>query len=186
MPAPTFKRLTAEAPLLLTIGVASLLMATIIRFVIIPGYLNIYTLQKENKHYQELISSESGYTAIKQEITGKIDTLTKRITPVEDRKETTTDLSGFLETLIAVGRKADIRFVRMQPQEESVTKDFRLNPVMLALTTTYHELGQFITELEKLPHLFRVERLALSASKTGKCDVNLLITCLIPLEQNNE
>ena len=174
------KKLVNEAPILLIVGIACLLVTVVFRFVFIPGYQQIHTLKKEYRHYQDQISSESGYKEIKLKITGKIDTLTARIAPETEQKDTATDLSGYLEKLIAVGRKADIRFVRMQPQEESVTRDYRLNPVMLALTTTYHELGQFITELEKLPNLFRVDRLALSASETGKCDVKLLVTCLIP------
>jgi len=174
------KKLVTEAPILLLVGFACLAATSAFRFVVIPGYLQIYTHKKEYKHYQDLISSESGYQEIKLKITGKIDTLSGRIAPETEQKKTATDLSGYLEELIAVGRKADIRFVRMQPQEESTTQDYRLNPVMLALTTTYHELGQFITELEKLPNLFRVDRLALSASRSGKCDVKLLVTCLIP------
>lgn len=179
MPTSYLKKLTTEAPILLLIGIACLSAISVFRFVLIPGYLQINIHKKEYSHYQDLISSESGYKEIKKKITGKIDTLNTRILPESEKKETGTDLSGYLEKLIAVGRKADIRFVRMEPQEESVTRDYRLNPVMLALTTTYHELGQFITELEKLPYLFRVERLALSASRTGKCDVRLLVTCLI-------
>ena len=178
-----FKKLVYEAPLLVLMSTVFLILAILIRFAVLPLYTKLLVQQKELNHFQSLISSESGYALIKKDISRKIDILKTKISPQPDEKKVTADLSSYLETLIAVARKADIRFVRMQPQEESRNSDFSLHPVLLALTTTYHELGQFLAALEKLPHLFQVNRLAMSATVSSKCEVKLLVTCLIPLEQ---
>ncbi|MBN1577904.1 MAG: type 4a pilus biogenesis protein PilO [Chitinispirillaceae bacterium] len=152
------------------------------RFAILPQITRFIVNKKEQARYKTLISSENGYRQIKQEITDKIELLRNRLAPLPKQKTASRDLGGYLEMLIAVARKNDIRFVRIQPQDEEQAADRILCPVMLVLTTTYHELGRFITALEKLPNLFSVDRLAMEATAEGKCDVKLLVTCLIPMK----
>ncbi len=177
-----FRRLINEAPLLFFGGLMLAAAVALVRYVMLPQIEQLVAHQQELAHYQSLISSENGYAQIKQEITGKIQILKSRLIPQPEQKKLTADLSSFLEMLINIARKADIQFIRMQPQEESKNADYTLCPVMLVLTTTYHELGQFIAALEKLPHLFRIDRLAMAATSEGRCEVKILVTCLIPLE----
>ena len=178
-----FKKLTHESPLFFLCGLALLLTVSLLRFAILPQFTRLVTTQKELVRYRSLISSETGIRRIKQDITGKIEVLKNRLAPSPEQKKITNDVSGFLEMLITVARKADIRFVRIQPQAEVQTTDHTLSPVMLVCTTTYHELGQFIAALEKIPDRFSVDRLAIDAAANGKCNVKLLVTCLIPREQ---
>ena len=88
--------------------------------------------------------------------------------------------------LIAIARKSEVRFSRMQPQEEQSSDLFTEYPVLLSFTNSYHELGQFIAALEKLPYLFSVDRVAISTNDKGACDVRLLVTCHIPKGGGNE
>jgi Tfp pilus assembly protein PilO len=181
-----FKKLIFEAPLLVFTGSTMLVVVLLARYLMLPICEEIIDRRRELAHYHSLISSESGYAIIKKEISKKNAILESRLSPKNKEKNTPVDLSGFLETLITVAKKADIRFVRMQPQKESRDRDYVHFPVLLELTTTYHELGQFITELEKLPYLFQVNRLAMSALAGGKCEVKLLVTCLIPGDEPDE
>lgn len=186
MHTSSFKKLTFEAPLVLFTCGTLLIAVLLTRFLLLPTVQEITRNQVELRHYTTLISSESGYATLKNELRKKLELLESRLSSNNGEKNTPADLSSFLETLIAVAKKADIRFVRMQPQTESHDRDFTLSPVLLELTTTYHALGQFIAELEKLPHLFTVTRLAISASRGGNCEVKLLATCLVPGDGNNE
>ena len=186
MPSVTYRTLIDEAPLLLAVSTAVVIIAAITHFIVVPNYLNLVRFRSELTHYRSIISSESGYQLIKNEIAGKIDTLNAHLKPLPDQKKLANDPGSYLEMLITVARKADIRFIRMQPQEETRTDEMIRYPVLLVLSTTYHELGQFISAIEKLPFLFFIDRLAIDANSAGKCDVKLLVTCLIPKESSNE
>ncbi|MBN1309425.1 MAG: type 4a pilus biogenesis protein PilO [Chitinispirillaceae bacterium] len=176
------KKLTREAPLALVAGIALLFIAALLRFALLPQIDRLILNRRELTRYRTLISSENNYREIKQEITNKIKLLRNRLAPLPKQKKDSGDLSGYLETLIDVARKHNIRFGRIQPQDEMHTADFDFYPVLLVLTTSYHELCRFITALEKLPTLFSVDRLAMDAASEGKCDIKLLVTCIIPAE----
>ncbi len=178
----TAKKVRDEAPLLFITSVSLLVTIVMVRYGLIPQFRSLATREKELAHFGAQISSESGYALIKKEIREKQEILEKKLSNLEERETITADPGSYLETLISVARKADIRFVRVQPQEESRKEDVVLYPVLLELTTTYHELGHFVAALEKLPHLFRIDRCGLESNPEGKCDVRLLVTCLIPRE----
>ena len=173
-------KITGEAPLLCLFSAAIAVVALVAHFFIIPVYGTILQRRAALSHYQSIISSESGYQLLKKEIAVKIDTLQSRLAPLPEQKKVTADPGSYLELLIAIARTSDVRFSRIQPQEEQSGTDLTRYPVMLSLTTTYHELGRFVSSLEKIPYLFTVDRLAVTATKNGKCDVRLLVTCLIP------
>jgi Tfp pilus assembly protein PilO len=80
--------------------------------------------------------------------------------------------------LIARAGAADIRFVKMLPQQEVVHGDRIEFPVVLETTASYHSLGRFVSSLEKLPAVLRIERLAITAQKSD-LDVKILITCFL-------
>ena len=186
MPVINTRTIINEAPLLCSVSAVAAVVAATLHFVFFPYFSQLQTSRAELQHYESIISSESGYQTLKDEIADKIDTLKVRLTPHPDQTRVSNDPGSYLEMLITVARKAEIRFARMQPQEESQTADFINYPVLLALTSTYHELGQFIAAIEKLPHMFTVDRLAIEATGVGRCNVKLLVTCHIPKEQNNE
>ena len=179
------RKLIQEAPLFFIVTTALLVVLSLFRYSILPLYQNAVIQNKELRRYRALISSESGYALIKKEIGEKIELLKGKLQPLPEHKNITSDPSTFLETLITVARETDIRFVRLQPQTESQTEDYKLYPVLLDFTTSFHTLGQFISSIEKLPHMYRVNRLGITTAKGGKCVVKLLITCLIPLDNNN-
>jgi|GEM_PF-1270902 len=182
----TLKKIAPQAPLIFAICLMIVALLAFARFITLPCIERIVATRGEARHYRALINSESADPQIKQTLTEKIALISDLLAPHAENSAQRADLSSFLETLIAVGRRADIRFVRIQPQKEVHSAEYTLAPVMLGLTTTYHELGQFMAELEKLPHLFHVDRLALDATKEGRCDVKLLITCLIPAGRPDE
>lgn len=179
-------KIAGEAPLLCLFSAAFAVMTLVTHSFIIPTYGTILQRRAALDHYRSIISSESGYQLLENEITVKIDTLRSRLAPMPEQKKLTADPGSYLELLIAIARTSDVRFARIQPQEEQIGTDLIRYPVMLALTTTYHELGQFVSALEKIPYLFSVDRLAVTTSKNGKCNVKLLVTCRIPKERSDD
>ena len=173
-------KLSGETPLFFLLAAAIAVTGALAHFVIMPAYGTMLSRQAELLRYESIISSESGFQLLKKEISDKIDTLEHRLTSLPDQETVTSEPGSFLELLIATARKSEVRFTRMQPQEEKSSGDFTRYPVLLSFTTSYHELGQFVAALEKLPYMFSVDRVAISTDNKGECDVRLLVTCLIP------
>jgi len=180
-----FNKITRHAPLLAAISGSLLVMALGIDLLCVPMYKSILVQQKEYTYYQSRISSESDYGDLKQDILQKIVTL-EAITSQNKKETPTADISSYLEYLITLGKQSNISFVRMQPQEEEKGATSSLHPILLVLTSTYNDCGRFIASIEKLPHLYRVERIALDATENGKCNVKLLLACRIPREADND
>jgi Tfp pilus assembly protein PilO len=184
MRSKNFRSLIAEIPLLVIASGAAALVLALVHFVMVPQAAELKKQRIELQRYQTLISSENGFVKIKQDLTAKIDTLRSRlIRSRTDLKRDSADLGGYLEVLIGLAKKNDIRFARIQPQAESQSADYTVYPVMFVLTTTYHSLGRFLSELEKVPDLYSVDRIALDAAPDEKCTVHLLVSCLIPREK---
>lgn len=178
------KILKRESFPIFIICVAAFLIATTLRYMVIPSYLEFKDNRRELRNYQTMISSENGYQTIKNEILEKTRLLQNRVDTIAGPANESRDLSAFLELLINKASASDIRFVKMQPQTESRNEDFQFFPVVLDVTTTYHSLGQYLSALEKLPHMFRVERLSLEAISQSSIEAKILVTCFIPLQDN--
>lgn len=162
-----------------------LIIAGTIHFVL-PSYNSMLQNRHKLSSYHDLTSSKDGYSRIKQEIEKKNVILRERVNTLSTSATDSRDLSFYLEMLISKATMSDIQFVKMQPQTETKTSDFTLSPVVIDLTTTYHALGQFISSIERLPHIFKVERLAMESKNSGKLETKILVTCYIPSWSKNE
>lgn len=178
-----FNKIKEEAIPIFALGISFFLTAGCIHYLIIPQYILVKSDMKKVFDYEKLISSETGYTDLKSKINMDILHIRGKIKQFTGVPLEANDISSFLEILIDKAKAAEISFVRMQPQTETVGQDFTLLPVLLEFSTTYHALGQFLSSLERLPHMFRVNRLAIEAKDGGKLDIKLLITCSIPLRE---
>lgn len=177
MRLPSSGTLIRESPVLFIVCATLLLVVAGVAHVVVPAYNQYVKNNAEYAYYQNKISSENGYAEIKQSISGKLDTLRSKLSGDPAIPDISPDLSSYLEQLIALARQSDISFVRMQPQESLADSLVVNHPVLLELSTTYHELGNFITAVERLPLLFHIDRLSLDAAKNNRCNVRLLITC---------
>lgn len=182
------EKFTKEAPLIFACGFTFLIVVLIIKFAIMPLVVKSKSLTEEINNYKNLINSEATFSRIKEEIKTKIDNLQTILDVLtEQKKQGGTETSGYLEKLMEVARESDVKFVRIEPQsiENQTPSDMEYSqyPVLLTLTTGYNEAGRFISSLEKKPYLFKVERVAIDARKDEKCDIKILVTCLIPKEK---
>lgn len=180
------KKVVNEALVLCILAVSCFLLTAGMHYVIVPRFNELRSKADQLDHYKSFVSSETGYSHLKNEIQGRISSLKSRIKLHSATQEEVTDVSSYYEILINKAKISDISFVKMQPQKESANQDFTLIPVILEFNTTYHALGSFLSSLEKMPHLFRIDRLAMDAKSEGKLDVKLMINCLIPIRNKYE
>jgi len=181
----TFPKISGISPLLFIAFSSLLIVMLIIRFLAIPLVVTIASNDKELTYFTSKVSSESGYADLRQDIQQKIDILDKKLSE-STTVELPADISSYLEYLISLGRKEGIQFSRMQPQKAVFEGQFTIYPLMLVFSTTYHDMGRFIATMEKLPHLYRIQRLAIDSGDHGVCEAKLLLLCRIPGDVAND
>jgi Tfp pilus assembly protein PilO len=173
-------QLNSEALPAFTFCLSLLITVSLLVYVIVPKWQESQKIGTQLSKYKGLISSENGFAQIKSDIEAKNKQLTAKLDTISNSLSNTQDLAGYLELLIAKGKTHDIRFVKMQPQPEITNQDYTFFPILLEMSTTYNSLGHFISSLEKLPYYFKVERLAIESGASGRIDVKLLVTSIIP------
>jgi Tfp pilus assembly protein PilO len=160
-----------------------LISAALATYVMVPKWQELQKIKLQLNKYSTLISSENGLAQIKNEIEKKNKLLDEKLEKISGILSNSQDLSGYIELLIDKAKVSDIRFVKMQPQPEIKNQDFTFYPISLEISTTYNALGHFISSLEKLPHFFKVERIAIESGESGKIDVKLMVTSIIPTRE---
>lgn len=180
MHAQSFRRLAGEIIPLAVVSCAMLLSLALARYALVPQCRAYRAADAEVSHVKTLVSDKDRYGAIRARLLGKQQQLAQaygRLAPSQSGPAAG-DLPGLLQLLIGRAKEADIRFVKMLPQQETLRQGRSEYPVILEMTTAYHSLGRFVSSLEELPRFFRVERLAVTAQNNG-LDVRLLVTCFL-------
>jgi len=129
--------------------------------------------------YDSLLAGTGDYAALRGNLTAVNDSLENRLAMMSEGMSDADDLSGLLEMLIERARKADIRFVRVQPTGQEDGEGYTMYPVLLEFATDYVSLGRFVADLESQPHVARVERLALVAERGRELNVKLLVSVFL-------
>ncbi len=170
--------------LLLTVGTAVLITAVLLRYAIIPELNSLSDNIHQYTTVNELISSEAGFSKIVDQIKKKNNAVQKKLLSlIGNTSENAHDLSGFLETLINKANSSDIRFIKIEPLAETQNQDFKISPIVLNFTSTYNALGQFVSSVENIPQMYKVDRLFLEAKSDGKVGVKMMVTCFIPVQE---
>jgi len=161
-----------------------LLALIVVKFVIVPLSASNGAIAAQAAVYRDLVSDNNRYAAIKlqllQKKTALENTRTRFALPVLQ----TGDLSSVLQLLISRAKESDIRFVKMAP-EADLKGNPNNYPVLLEMNTSYHSLGRFVASLETLPHVFLIQRLAITSEKTD-ISVRMLVTCVLSQSKDKQ
>ncbi len=155
----------------------------ITRFMLVPIWQSGETVRKEVAVYKALIDGSSEYGEFKNEIKEKQKQLEKKHTDLTQGLADPHDLSGLLQMIFDKAYEVDIRFDKTIPQPETQGKDYIHYPVLLEMTTTYVSLGKFISSLERMPQIVRIDRVAISAKNKETISTRVLITCFLQLQK---
>ena len=168
---------------LVSLVLALFICTSLLLYVIIPTVQRSLDLQDELSRYKTLIRGDEKYGKLKNEIREKQKELEKKHTELTQGLADPHDLSGLLQMIFDKAWQAEIRFDKTVPQKEVKGKDYIHYPVLLEMTTTYNQLGKFISSLENIPQIVRVNRVAIMAKDDEKIRVPVLITCFLSLQQ---
>jgi Tfp pilus assembly protein PilO len=178
MHLPAVRRLAAEIVPITVLSGALLLCATIARFALVPEVTAFRGVAAQLDYFKSLLSDTNRYQAIKDGLADKQNRLQNKLGKATSQSDELNPrgLSELLQLLITRAGRADIRFVKMLPQQELARGERIEFPVVLETTTSYHSLGQFVSSIEELPAVLRIERMAITAQKAD-LDVKILLTC---------
>lgn len=173
------QRITRETIPLLALGSCLLAALVLVVHVCLPQLQQLVTVRRTYQRREGTLSSQGDFAQIRGELQDVRRELSAKLEAISSGMGNPQDLSALLQMLIDRAKAADIRFVKMQPQSESTHADYTQYPVLLEMETTYHSLGQFVVALESMPHMVKIDRLAITAGKSGKIDAKLLVTCFL-------
>ncbi|MBD3242767.1 MAG: type 4a pilus biogenesis protein PilO [Chitinivibrionales bacterium] len=168
-----------EALFLLVAGAVVWGSAVLLREVGLPRLLHGRAMAASVAQYDSLLAGTGDYAALRSRLQATSDSLQQRYDAMTSGLGDAQDLSGLLEMLIAWAKAADIRFVRVQPQEQSEMGGYTTFPVLLEFASPYNALGRFVAGLESQPHVVRIERLAVNAKDPHEIEVKLLVTLFL-------
>jgi Tfp pilus assembly protein PilO len=160
----------------LVFSCASLATAALVRYFIAPRLAHLSSQRAQAAWYKRLVSEKDQNQALIGILLGKKQELAKKIDQSKIPQQSAADLPSLLQLLISKAKEADIRFVKMEPQADAARPRDGSYPVILEMTTSFASLGRFVSSLERLPHVLRIDRLAVTEEKTG-LDVRILVTC---------
>ena len=164
--------------------VLSLFICTaLLHYILIPNIRQSIVLREELSRYKSLIRGDEKYDKLKTEIREKQKELEKKHTELTRGLADPHDLSGLLQMIFDKAWQVEIRFDKTVPQKEIKGKDYIHYPVLLEMTTTYNQLGKFISSLENIPQIVRVNRVAVMAKDDEKILSRVLITCFLGLQK---
>lgn len=173
------KELIPSVSLVLSVFICTALL----HYVIIPNIKHTIVLRDELSRYKSLIRGDEKYGKLKTEIREKQKELEKKHTELTRGLGDPHDLSGLLQMIFDKAWQAEIRFDKTVPQKEAKGKDYIHYPVLLEMTTTYNQLGKFISSLENIPQIVRVDRVAVMAKDDKNIYARVLITCFLSLQK---
>ncbi len=172
-----YRRLSRCAPPLLAFSCAVFLCLALVYFIALPQWGSFSRFSGRLNRLKEVLSEKNGAAALKSRFLDLQDSLKAASASLSLEFGETKDLPGILRLLIAKANAADIQFVKMQPQTETALGAAVTYPIVLELTTSYHSLGRFISSIEAMPHLVRVDRVALIAGRNNTVEARILVTC---------
>lgn len=173
-------RLEREAVPIALLAAGLFVLSTGLRFG--PGrWPDVAARRAEAERYRMLIENSGNYRELRTRIEEKQHALEARLDTLTAGLRDAQDLSGLLQMIFDKAFEAGLRIDRTEPQGEEEGKDFIKYPVIIEASTTYHRLGAFVSSLERMPQVIRVERLSLASSKNN-VDARLLVTCFVSKE----
>ncbi len=139
----------------------------------------------EASSYKRSIDEENMYSEIRQKLQAQKSVLENRLNTLTSGFSDPKDLSALLQTIFDKAWKYGLKFEKTEPQTEKKEGLYTYYPIVFDLVSDYKSLAGFVSELERLPHMFHVRRVAVSASKNGKIKAKLLITCFLQPDSGN-
>jgi hypothetical protein len=137
---------------------------------------------RTERYYRANLENELGLRSLIRIYTEKQERLQSKIVEFRGGFENNGELSEFIQIIYDAAwkeKKESILFNKTLPQTETQAGAYLQCPIIFELTTDYGSLGRLVAFIERIPHIFRIEGIAISSRKTNAIDATLVVTAFL-------
>ncbi|MDP3730825.1 MAG: type 4a pilus biogenesis protein PilO [Candidatus Omnitrophota bacterium] len=180
--------------LLLTILAALAAAALYIYFVFVPQVMRAFELTASTgKTKSEL---KSARTVIKdfERLKDELEEQSQKVESYEKKLPAEQEIPALLENLSNMAKESNIKIIGIVPamsyskEDKSADKNqiYREIPILITAKSGYHELGNFLNNLENADRFMKAADISIEANKASpkKHDVELLVCTYVLLPEN--
>jgi len=167
---------------------AGLTLLVYLNFLLMPQIVNVSaTRSKFIKVKTDLRDAKSDIARIGS-MKGIVESYNKKVSQYEKTLPTEEGIPGLLENLSEMAKGANMRISGIIPTDQREAKTgssvYKEIPIMVSAKAGYHELGQFLSNLENSGRFMKVADIQIRADRTllRKHDVELLVVTYVLLE----
>ena len=150
--------------------------------VVLTGGIGYYGIHLPKEHEVRVIQTQIAEERASQGMQGEVAALLAQIERYRHRLPTDVDPSWLAQEVVSVAKKLDVQLTSITQEPPQPLERYTRLAVNLKLTTSYHQLGAFLDEIERSPRFIHVDRLSVDRSDGDEKGVVLvtLSTVVLP------
>ena len=153
----------------IVLGVLGVIVLVYLVFGIMPKFSERAKLSREVKELKNNVELVNTRMAMLDQMTAKLKSLRMEFAGYADGLPNEKDVPAFLQELSTVARKSNVKILSITPSEfrpvaveGKDNKFYREMPISVTAKSGYHELGEFISNIEQAKRFITVENLEIS------------------------
>jgi Tfp pilus assembly protein PilO len=176
------QKLKSEWPSAVLISVSLLLSAALLKFAAVPAWFDYLELSTEIQSTSAMVKGENGRSELKSIIEDKRKLLENKSGEIRQRFGKAENLPQLLQIIFDRAVLAGVTIERAQPQNESENSKSGGYEIVLEVSGQYKNLAGFVSYLEQMPLITRVDRLSVDRGQAGGLSMNLLLKSFLKQE----
>jgi Tfp pilus assembly protein PilO len=149
---------------------------------VLPQWKQIARNLRAERYYRANLENRQGLRALIRFYTEKQQQLQSKIVEFQGGFENIGELSEFIQIVYDAAwkeNKETITFNKTLPQTESQVGAYLQCPIIFEITTDYGSLGRLVAFIERIPHIFRIDGIAISSRSATAIDATLVVTAFL-------
>jgi len=177
------------------VGVVLVVAVLYLVFLVIPKFNSLSQVSRTVTDLNNNISLVNNRMKKLDEMTTRLDKLRGEQAIYASQLPAEKEIPAFLEELAAMAKKYDVKIISVTPQESSSgsTKGkekqyYYAMPVFISAQSGYHQLGQFVNDLEQGERFITIEDLKMQNNNDSprKHSVNMVLKTYVSVEDEEK
>jgi type IV pilus assembly protein PilO len=123
-------------------------------------------MMQDERKQKDQVAGLVRKAALLNQYKAQLQQMRKTYYKMRTRLPTQTQVAVLLEDISQKGRSAGLEFKLFDPQREKKVNDFKELPIQIQVVGTYHQLGNFVSEIAQLPRIVTLHNI--NINRTGK------------------
>ena len=164
-------------------------------FAIIPGLYALSNASREVTDLNDAIDKVNGRIKQLDKMMEQLKTGRKELEGYSKGLPDQKEVPEFLEKLSSIARTSDVRILSITPSKLKIAEAgekgggfYREMPVVITAKSGYHQLGSFISNLEKQERFITIENLRIQYDRNfpRKHDINMVLKTYVAVEDEKK